>query len=276
MTHLSYDGNRNNGIIFNEAYPNGALYVGAEFKPVLSFEYDSMQYSEIVDTFNSVTVGKNVRVMTAEEDVEVQGIATLWVQAVGQKGNPLVDPVEVALVNGVYQKHVDRSGNSMNEFRGLSYIDNTYNVQYTSDNVTGGITSERPNGKKTYTPHYTTLPAIIEQFGIIPFLIGGSGNTQEYYLPCTTYEEVVNISDTLQLPMPFTDEQRELLETKAYAYALEYAGVFNTSINLVDGVPTHLVGFMTMTKEEIGTMFSIDVDSYVVPPLPVFNIKERK
>lgn len=90
MLHLNYDGNQNNGIIFNDKYSNGALFIGAEFKPKLSFEYFGFEYSE---AFNSrpnivINIDKTQRVMTDDECIEIKDIANNWIQPLGQEGNP--------------------------------------------------------------------------------------------------------------------------------------------------------------------------------------------
>jgi len=86
--HLNYDGKQNNGIIFNDKYQNGAMYKGINFKPSLSFTYDSMQYSEVFDTLDYVELAGVKRVMTPTEQNEVKAIAVAWVQPLGQEGNP--------------------------------------------------------------------------------------------------------------------------------------------------------------------------------------------
>lgn len=97
--HLNYDGNQNNGIIFNDKYPNGAMYLGLEFKPNLSFEYDSMQYSEVFDALDYVELNGEKRVMTDEEAAEVKSIAISWVQPLGQEGNPTVEQARIFKMN---------------------------------------------------------------------------------------------------------------------------------------------------------------------------------
>ena len=86
--HLSYDGNQTNGIIFNDKYTNGALYVGADLKPKLSFEYDSMQFSEVFNVPNYIIKADIKTLMSDQEASEVRKIASTWVQALGQEGNP--------------------------------------------------------------------------------------------------------------------------------------------------------------------------------------------
>lgn len=86
--HLNYDGNQNNGIIFNDKYTRGALFVGTEYKPKLSFEYDSMQMSEVFENQDMVMLNGVQRVMTEEEAQEVKELAIKWVQPLGQEGNP--------------------------------------------------------------------------------------------------------------------------------------------------------------------------------------------
>lgn len=88
MIHLNYDGKQNNGIIFNTKYTNGAMFKGVEFKPTLTFAYDSFQYSEVFEGLNYVELNKVKTVMTPEQAVEIVSIATDWVQALGQEGNP--------------------------------------------------------------------------------------------------------------------------------------------------------------------------------------------
>jgi hypothetical protein len=89
MIHLNYDHKQNNGIIFNTTYPNGAMYVGIQYKPTLSFEYDSFQYSEVfADVLDYVQLGNSKTVMTPEQGLEIKAIADVWVQPLGQEGNP--------------------------------------------------------------------------------------------------------------------------------------------------------------------------------------------
>jgi len=92
--HLNYDEKQNNGIIFNNKYTNGALYNGAEFKPSLSFQYDSMQYSEVFDTLDYVELAGVKRAMTPAEQNEVKAVAINWVQPLGQEGNPTLEQAQ--------------------------------------------------------------------------------------------------------------------------------------------------------------------------------------
>jgi len=87
--HLNWDGNQNNGIIFNNTYTNGALFTGVTNKPVLSFAFDSFQYSEVfAQQLNFVELAGTKKVMSVAEETEIQTIATNWVQPLGQEGNP--------------------------------------------------------------------------------------------------------------------------------------------------------------------------------------------
>ena len=93
--HLNYDGKQNNGIIFNDKYPNGALYVGAEFKPSLSFEYESFQYSEVFEQVQDYVETDGVKsAMTEEQANEIKAIASEWVQPLGQEGNPTEEQIQ--------------------------------------------------------------------------------------------------------------------------------------------------------------------------------------
>ena len=93
--HLNYDGKQNNGIIGNEAYPNGALFVG--IKPELTFEYDSFQYSEMfTNAPDYVELNGIKKPMTAEQTIEVRNLAKNWVQELGQEGNPNQEQIQKA------------------------------------------------------------------------------------------------------------------------------------------------------------------------------------
>ncbi len=102
--HLSYDGNQNNGIIFNDKYTNGSMYIGAEHKPTLSFEYDSMQFSEVFNTGCSVILNGLQRFMEESEQAEVKALAIAWVQPLGQEGNPTLEQAQVSQVSELTQK----------------------------------------------------------------------------------------------------------------------------------------------------------------------------
>lgn len=88
--HFNYDGFQDNGIIFNDAYPDGCMYMGAEYKPSLSFDYHSFGYTEVFvrQPAYVVDVGTDFRrPMTQEEQDEVIEAARAWVQPYGQEGN---------------------------------------------------------------------------------------------------------------------------------------------------------------------------------------------
>jgi hypothetical protein len=90
--HLNYDHRSTNGIIFNALYPNGAMFFGSEFKPELSFEYDSFQWSEVFpDSPQCIELQGVRRAFTSEELAEVKQKAIDWVQALGQEGNPTTE-----------------------------------------------------------------------------------------------------------------------------------------------------------------------------------------
>jgi len=88
MVHLNYDGKQDNGVIFNDKYPKGALFTGVDIKPTFSFNYDSMQFSEVFNHKNYIEVDRVKRVMTEDEAEEVKKTAEEWVQPLGQEGNP--------------------------------------------------------------------------------------------------------------------------------------------------------------------------------------------
>ena len=86
--HLNYDGKQNNGIIFNATY-QGAMFEGVEFRPALSFEFDSFMFSEVFDHPDYVIQLDGIkRLMTDVEKAEIVTVATNWVQPLGQEGNP--------------------------------------------------------------------------------------------------------------------------------------------------------------------------------------------
>lgn len=89
--HLNYDGFQDNGIIFNNLYPNGVMFFGAQFKPTLSFEYHSFGYTEVFELQENYVVDAGTtfrRPMTSAEATEIIEVAKNWVQALGQEGNP--------------------------------------------------------------------------------------------------------------------------------------------------------------------------------------------
>jgi hypothetical protein len=90
---LNYDGNELNGVIFNDTYPNGALYTGSDLKPSLSFEYDSFlcddQHADYVVILNGLQ-----RPMTTTEKTAVLELAKNWKQPLGQDGNPTADQIQ--------------------------------------------------------------------------------------------------------------------------------------------------------------------------------------
>lgn len=94
--HLNYDGKQKNGIIFNDKYTKGAMYLGAEFKPNTTFSYDSMQYSEVFEGLNYVELDGIKRVMTIDEESEVKALATTWTQPLGQEGNPTLEQARLS------------------------------------------------------------------------------------------------------------------------------------------------------------------------------------
>jgi hypothetical protein len=90
---LNYDKKNENGIIFNDRYPKGAMYTGKEFKPVLSFEYDSFIYSERGHTQYDLLLNGRIRNLTDKEKAEVRQVAIDWVQPLGQIGNPTKEQI---------------------------------------------------------------------------------------------------------------------------------------------------------------------------------------
>ena len=84
--HLNYGGNQDNGIVFNTAYPWGAMFRGEDRRPVMSFQFDSFQYSEVFETPNTVIVNTRPRPMTPAEEAEVKAKAEAWVQLPNEEG----------------------------------------------------------------------------------------------------------------------------------------------------------------------------------------------
>jgi hypothetical protein len=90
--HLNFDGNQNNGIIFNEQY-DGCLFSGIEHKPNIGYEYYSFSMSEVFPTTanNFVQLDDSPATrhpLTDDDIVNIKQIATNWVQPLGQEGNP--------------------------------------------------------------------------------------------------------------------------------------------------------------------------------------------
>lgn len=89
--HISYFSNTESGIVYNEKYPEGVTYRGVELKPSLSFNYDSFQYSELYVGINYIELNGIKRIFSDEELDEIINLATDWVQALGQEGNPTLE-----------------------------------------------------------------------------------------------------------------------------------------------------------------------------------------
>lgn len=88
--HLNYDGNQDNGVIYNATY-TGCLYEGIELKPKLSFNYYSFWFSEEFPNNGNHVILDSLgtrREMTDEETEEVKTLASIWTQPLGQEGNP--------------------------------------------------------------------------------------------------------------------------------------------------------------------------------------------
>ena len=100
--HLNFDGKQNNGIIFNATY-NGAMFNGAEFRPALTFPFDSFMYSEVFDGQPNyvIELDGTRRLMTQVEINEIIPIATNWVQPPGQEGNPTQAQIDVQTANNL-------------------------------------------------------------------------------------------------------------------------------------------------------------------------------
>mgnify|MGYP007066265781 CR=1 FL=1 len=120
MIHLNYDGKQNNGIVFNDTYPNGAMYIGSEYKPTLSFEFDSFQYSEVFDALDYVLLDGVKKVMTYEQATEVVALATSWVQPIGQEGNPNNEQ-KVRQLESMIDPHIMKPITAYNELNGLRF-----------------------------------------------------------------------------------------------------------------------------------------------------------
>jgi hypothetical protein len=91
--HLNYDNNNKNGVIFNDKYPWGAMFIGEQFKPELSIDYNWFIFSEIYNRFE-INTNENGSEITRIIDpsssiyIEIQQMALNWVQPLGQEGNP--------------------------------------------------------------------------------------------------------------------------------------------------------------------------------------------
>jgi len=134
--HLNWDGNQNNGIIFNSTYTNGALFTGITNKPKLSFTFDSMQYTEVFpNELNWVEVSGIKKVMTAAQESEVAKVATSWVQPLGQEGNPsFPQKVTTKLQN------IETDYDNANE-ADIAYMNTTFQADYNSQNLIIGALS---------------------------------------------------------------------------------------------------------------------------------------
>lgn len=93
--HLNYDGQQENGVIFNSNY-NGAMFHGPELKPDLSFDFISFVYTEVFERQGNrvINLDGTERKMTQSEIDEIIPIANDWVQPLGQEGNPTQDQID--------------------------------------------------------------------------------------------------------------------------------------------------------------------------------------
>ena len=94
MYGLNWDNNNNNGVIFNDAYPHGALFEGVDRKPDIGLEYDWFIYSEERNEFIIFTPGMETlagREMLPEEMEVVRNTAVVWTQLEGTEGAPNID-----------------------------------------------------------------------------------------------------------------------------------------------------------------------------------------
>jgi len=134
--HLNWDGNQNNGVIFNNTYTNGALFTGITNKPVLSFSFDSFQYTEVFpNQINWVEVAGTKKVMTASEESEVIRIAKSWIQPLGQEGNPTFSQKVSAKL-----QDIETSYNNANEID-ISYMGTIFQADYKSQNLIVSVLS---------------------------------------------------------------------------------------------------------------------------------------
>lgn len=102
MVHLNWDNNRNNGVIYNEAY-EGCKFEGVENRPNLSFVYDSFMYSEVWETTNFKILDGDVMALLDEEIEEIKNVANAWVQPLGQEGNLTVEQLKVSKIWNIKQ-----------------------------------------------------------------------------------------------------------------------------------------------------------------------------
>ena len=85
--HLNWDGNQSNGIIFNERYDWGALFVGIKLKPKLSVDYYMVQYSEVFpDNYIIYKKGDNRQPLPDKLKDELKKLAIGWIQPPDQEG----------------------------------------------------------------------------------------------------------------------------------------------------------------------------------------------
>jgi hypothetical protein len=88
--HLNYDHYNENGVIFNELYPQGVGYIGVEHKPVMPFEYASFGYTEVFANMPPyvIDVGSDRRRLATDDEIAaIKAAALAWVQPYGQEGN---------------------------------------------------------------------------------------------------------------------------------------------------------------------------------------------
>lgn len=96
--HLNWDNTNLNGIVSSEKYPEGAMFVGAENKPVLSVDYEEFEYSQRGQfrEHNYISVVTHVDgsyyaeklPISDELEQEILAIIDSWEQPLGSEGNP--------------------------------------------------------------------------------------------------------------------------------------------------------------------------------------------
>lgn len=102
--HINWDGKQRNGIIFNDKY-DGCMFKGQHLKPILSFNYTDMSYSEVFKNQNYIVNNGVKRELSDDEKTEIISVAVSWTQELGQEGNP----TEEQIINSKILKIINES-----------------------------------------------------------------------------------------------------------------------------------------------------------------------
>jgi len=125
MLHISYDSNTQSGLISNLTYGMFCKYTGIENKPVLSFEYSDLHFTDGEEGNHFLFEGEQY-FLTEEVKAELLTVIDTWEQPLGQQGNPTEEQkLKAAMDNflAMTEAHIRTPINDYNLANGLAFSD---------------------------------------------------------------------------------------------------------------------------------------------------------